>query len=283
MFKFRVIGFILLIALLGGIFFWEAGGFWLFLAAAPAMCAAAVGECCLMLKRSGRPAFPLPGAILSWIFLILLIVALRFDWSWSSPAALLILPVAVCFAGLIGILLMRPRLMEGLFTTLGVTGMLTWSLGALLLTYLIPPRGYWLFFLCLATKATDTGGYIVGTLTAKLPGGNHKIAPTVSPKKSWEGLVGGFLLSLAVAWAFYRFGNAHLAPYFPPPSLRWYLTAGAALSIGSFFGDLTESAIKRMCGVKDSGGFVPGMGGAFDVLDSFLYNGMLFWILILFA
>ena len=194
---------------------------------------------------------------------------------------LLASPIAVCFVGLIGILLMRPRLMEGIFTTLGVTGLLTFSLAALLLTYLLPPAGYWLFFLCLVTKATDTGGYIVGTLTAKLPGGNHKIAPTVSPKKSWEGLVGGFLLSLAVAWAFYRFGNAHVAPFGEPP-LWWYLTAGAVLSIGSFFGDLTESAIKRMCGVKDSGGFVPGMGGAFDVLDSFLYNGMLFWILTLF-
>jgi phosphatidate cytidylyltransferase len=49
------------------------------------------------------------------------------------------------------------------------------------------------------------------------------------------------------------------------------------LSLGSFFGDLTESAVKRLCDVKDSGSFVPGMGGAFDVLDSFLYNGLLFW------
>ena len=278
MFKFRVIGFILLLALLGGIFFWRAGGFWLFLAAAPAMCAAAVGECCLMLKRSGRSAYPLPAAFLSWAVLVLTIALpsarLSFGFLFFLLTALL---VATCFAGLIGILLMRPRLMEGIFTTLGVAGMLTWSLGLFLLTYGFDGRaGYWLFFLCLVTKATDTGGYIVGTLTAKLPGGNHKIAPTVSPKKSWEGLVGGFLLSLAVAWAFYRFGNAHVAPFGEPP-LWWYLTAGAVLSIGSFFGDLTESAIKRMCGVKDSGGFVPGMGGAFDVLDSFLYNGMLFW------
>lgn len=283
MFKFRVIGFILLLALLGGIFFWEAGGFWLFLAAAPAMCAAAVGECCLMLKRSGRPAFPLPGAILSWLVLFLAVGGFENVSSMLRPEFIFAAFAAACIAGLIGILLMRPRLMEGIFTTLGVTGMLTWSLGALLMTYLLPPCGYWLFFLCLATKATDTGGYIVGTLTAKLPGGNHKIAPSVSPKKSWEGFVGGFLLSLAVAWAFYRFGNAHVDLYIAPPSLRWYLVAGAVLSIGSFFGDLTESAIKRMCGVKDSGGFVPGMGGAFDVLDSFLYNGMLFWILILFV
>ena len=277
MFKFRVIGFILLLALLGGIFFWKAGGFWLFLAAAPAMCAAAVGECCLMLKRSGRPAFPLPGAILSWLVLILAVGGFANVSSILRPEFILAAFAAVCFAGLIGILLMRPRLMEGIFTTLGVAGMLTWSLGTFLLTYGFYGRaGYWLFFLCLVTKATDTGGYIVGTLTAKLPGGNHKIAPTVSPKKSWEGLVGGFLLSLAVAWAFCRFGNTGV-------TLRWHMIAGAVLSIGSFFGDLTESAIKRMCGVKDSGGFVPGMGGAFDVLDSFLYNGMLFWILFIFS
>jgi phosphatidate cytidylyltransferase len=122
------------------------------------------------------------------------------------------------------------------------------------------------------TKATDTGGYIVGTLTAKLPGGNHKIAPNISPKKSWEGLAGGMILSLAVAWAFYYFGRNTC-----PVPLAWAMFAGVVLSLGSFFGDLTESAIKRLCGVKDSGSFVPGMGGAFDVLDSFIYNGLLFW------
>ena len=61
--------------------------------------------------------------------------------------------------------------------------------------------------------------------------------------------------------------------------VSWALITGAVLSLGSFFGDLTESAVKRLCNVKDSGSFVPGMGGAFDVLDSFLYNGMLFWLL----
>ena len=79
------------------------------------------------------------------------------------------------------------------------------------------------------------------------------------------------ILSLAVAWAFYYFGGGM--------PLAWAMLAGVVLSLGSFFGDLTESAVKRLCGVKDSGSFVPGMGGAFDVLDSFLYNGILFWML----
>ena len=51
------------------------------------------------------------------------------------------------------------------------------------------------------------------------------------------------------------------------------------LGLGSFAGDLTESALKRTAGVKDSGHIIPGMGGVFDVLDSFIYNGMLFWVL----
>jgi len=190
----------------------------------------------------------------------------------KAEVMLALTALAVCAGALAGLLSMRPRFMEGVFTSLGVTGALTLAMWMFLRTYLLDPVGYWLLFLCLVTKATDTGGYIVGTLTAKLPGGNHKIAKVISPKKSWEGLAGGFLLSLAVAWAFCRFGAEKLPPV-------WTLAAAAVLSLGSFFGDLTESAIKRMCGVKDSGGFVPGMGGAFDVLDSFLYNGMLFWLM----
>jgi len=67
----------------------------------------------------------------------------------------------------------------------------------------------------------------------------------------------------------------------PRAPMSWYIIAAVLLSLGSFFGDLTESAVKRLCNIKDSGSFVPGMGGAFDVLDSFIYNGMLFWPLFL--
>ena len=62
-------------------------------------------------------------------------------------------------------------------------------------------------------------------------------------------------------------------------SIWWYITAGVVLGIGSLAGDLTESALKRSAGVKDSGAIIPGMGGVFDVLDSFIYNGVLFIVL----
>ena len=66
-------------------------------------------------------------------------------------------------------------------------------------------------------------------------------------------------------------------------TLVWYLVAGIVLGIGSLAGDLTESALKRACGVKDSGALIPGMGGIFDVVDSFIYNGFLFFLLAAFV
>ncbi len=271
MFKFRIIGFILLMGLLGGIFFWERGGVWLFMIAAPALAAAAVGEFAGMMNSSGRKTFPVPAALLSWVMIISLMLAVKtmnFDYILGTVHMVLLLIMAA-FAGFLS---MKPGAMERAVNSFGIIFMLTPPLLLLLLTYFIDPMGYWLLFICLVSKATDTGGYIVGTLTAKLPGGNHKIAPSVSPKKSWEGLAGGMVLSLLATWLFYRFGKVEIP-------LLWAMIAGAVLSLGSFFGDLTESAIKRFCNVKDSGSFVPGMGGAFDVLDSFIYNGILFWIL----
>lgn len=115
----------------------------------------------------------------------------------------------------------------------------------------------------------DTGAYCVGSLTAKLPKGNHKMAPHVSPKKSWEGLVGGYVFTLAGAFLLYHFGwfekisGAHTG---------WLITALFALLVSSFgtMGDLMESLLKRSVGVKDSGVFLPGHGGVLDRFDSIL-------------
>ena len=267
MFKFRIIGFVLLMAFLGGIFFWNPGGMWLFIAVAPALVAAAIGECCLMLDKSGRHTFVLPAALSVWLLAVGVLMGNLMPVAYFSALTLL---GALIIAGAAGILSMKSEFLERIFNSCAVAVLLAPPFILLLQSYFLEPVGYWLLFLCLVTKATDTGGYIVGTLTSKLPKGNHKIAPSVSPKKSWEGLIGGMLLSLAVSWAFFSFGKM-------PVSIYWHLTAAVVLSLGSFFGDLTESAIKRLCSIKDSGALIPGMGGAFDVLDSFIYNGLLFW------
>ena len=219
-----------------------------------------------MMNRSGRPAMVMPTALAVWL------TAMGSCLSFLFPAArcsTLILLALLLLCGCAGVLAMKEEGMEKIFNSFGAAILFAPALILLLCSYFIQPFGAWLIFLCLVTKATDTGGYIVGTLTSKLPGGNHKIAPKVSPKKSWEGLIGGMLLSIAVSLAFY-----YAVPRAP---FVWYILAAAVLSLGSFFGDLTESAVKRLCNIKDSGSFVPGMGGAFDVLDSFIYNGILFW------
>ena len=123
---------------------------------------------------------------------------------------------------------------------------------------------YMLLALFILLWVNDSGAYIVGSLTAKLPKGNHKMFPRVSPAKSWEGLIGGVAFSLLAGYVFYCVG--------------WTAELGLANSLwfaafGSFFGtlgDLMESLFKRTLGVKDSGKFMPGHGGVLDRFDSLL-------------
>jgi phosphatidate cytidylyltransferase len=115
----------------------------------------------------------------------------------------------------------------------------------------------------------DSGAYCVGSLTAKLPKGNHKMFPRVSPKKSWEGLFGGVLFTLATAALLAYFGWFEAIRL----SISQYtigLCFGLVVSVFGTLGDLVESLFKRTVGVKDSGVFLPGHGGALDRFDSIL-------------
>ncbi|MBO5553281.1 MAG: phosphatidate cytidylyltransferase [Paludibacteraceae bacterium] len=115
----------------------------------------------------------------------------------------------------------------------------------------------------------DSGAYCVGSLTAKLPKGNHKMFPRVSPKKSWEGLFGGVLFTLATAVLLAYFGWFEAIRL----SISQYtigLCFGLVVSVFGTLGDLVESLFKRTVGVKDSGVFLPGHGGALDRFDSIL-------------
>lgn len=105
--------------------------------------------------------------------------------------------------------------------------------------------------------ANDTGAYLVGTSIGK-----HKLFPSVSPKKSWEGLIGGFVSTLLAAWI--------ISLFYHDISLLHWLTIGMITATMSVFGDLVESLFKRSIGVKDSGKFLPGHGGFLDRFDSLL-------------
>ena len=113
-----------------------------------------------------------------------------------------------------------------------------------------------LFFVLLVVWAADIGGYFAGRGI-----GGPKLWPSVSPKKTWAGAVGGFAGSLAVAGAFAAAGAGKTGPL---------LALGAFLSVISQLGDLFESAVKRRFGVKDSSHIIPGHGGLMDRLDGFV-------------
>lgn len=123
----------------------------------------------------------------------------------------------------------------------------------------------WLMFaLFILIWVNDSGAYIVGSLMAKRKGGNHKMFPRVSPAKSWEGLIGGFIFDLVAGYVFFRIGWT--AGMDLMQSLLFALIVGAFGTLG----DLMESLFKRTLGVKDSGKFMPGHGGVLDRFDSLL-------------
>lgn len=117
---------------------------------------------------------------------------------------------------------------------------------------------YWVFLALLATFATDSAAYLVGSKW-----GRHRMAPQISPQKTWEGAIGGFAGGLAATFV--------LIPLFDLP-LSWPHTAllGALIPIFAEMGDLAESALKRGAGVKEAGVFLPGHGGFLDRMDSLL-------------
>ena len=135
------------------------------------------------------------------------------------------------------------------------------GLGCLMLLREIPEHGQLVIFTVLLTVfVDDTAAYFVGRTI-----GRHKMAPKISPGKSWEGFVGGTVAAMAVAF-FAMYDQGYLT------NLE-AVALGAAVALSSTLGDLFESAIKRDLGVKDSGRLLAGHGGVLDRVDSILWAG----------
>jgi len=127
---------------------------------------------------------------------------------------------------------------------------------------------YVLYFL-LVTKFSDTGAYAVGSLL-----GRHRLAPRISPAKTWEGLGGAIAVSI-VASLVCAHGLGQRLPGMRPLHAG---VLGALLGATAVVGDLIESLFKREAGVKDSGALLPGIGGVLDLLDSLLFNAPLMYL-----
>jgi phosphatidate cytidylyltransferase len=130
---------------------------------------------------------------------------------------------------------------------------------------------FFVLYLILVTKFSDVGAYVIGSLF-----GRHKMAPTISPNKTWEGAVGAILvplgLSLAMYWAQWQWLERLRF------TLRDAIILGVLLGFIAVLGDLAKSLIKRQARVKDSGHFIPGIGGALDLVDSLLFTAPIFYM-----
>ena len=199
------------------------------------------------------------------------------------PAALVLAVFTVC-----AWVLFQPRFtkpISSVSTTLLGFFYVPFLLGFFLLTVQLGARGVWggvpdtwtrhglytLLALVATAKFSDTGGFAFG-----MAFGKHKMCPTISPKKSWEGLVGSMLFSAATACVFlalaHRFGWGETVRFWNVLTYPVAGALGAATALLATVGDLIESRFKRACGVKDSSTFMPaGMGGFLDMFDSVLF------------
>lgn len=123
-------------------------------------------------------------------------------------------------------------------------------------------------FILAVTKSGDVGALLIGSLF-----GRHPLSPKVSPNKTIEGTLGGICVSSLVALALQSFLPAEI-------NFPWWQIALMGAFFGSLgqLGDLSESLIKRDCGVKDSGKLMPGLGGVLDMIDSLLFSAPAFYL-----
>ncbi|MEO8062727.1 MAG: phosphatidate cytidylyltransferase [Pseudomonadota bacterium] len=157
---------------------------------------------------------------------------------WVSLAPARVNPVSAALAGLFSLVPCWLALVYVTFTT-GST--------------------HWVLFTLALVWAADTGAFFAGRWLGRVP-----LAPRVSPKKTWEGVLGGVLTSGLVAWI----GARYLGAYLAVGDIWPFVTTCVAVAALSVVGDLTESMLKRAVGLKDSGSVFPGHGGMLDRIDS---------------
>lgn len=241
--QIRVLSALVLLPVVLGLLYLGGWGFALLLALAALLMA---GE---WDRLTGGPGYGLLGLAMSLALLMVLALGYygRADW-----ALLTLVPAAIVLAGL--------SLPAGRSPLWPLLGLFWLGLPCLALLWLrMGDDGLlavlWLF---LAVWSCDTGAYFAGRSI-----GGPKLAPRISPKKTWSGLLGGMALAAAA--------SALLAAALGHGDMRVLAFLGALLALISQCGDLAESALKRRFDVKDSGTLIPGHGGILDRVDGVLF------------
>lgn len=222
--------------------------------------------------------FRAAGLQASGILVVLSVVALSvsraLDTFTSAPWILTLIILVVMAYHLV--MFERGRQEAGTDFAITLSGSLYFGwLGAYLISIRALPDGLWWLLLTLVSVwIADSGAYFVGRRF-----GSHKLSPRLSPKKTWEGFVGGVIagtLGGLLLAALFR-----LLPWSGENIAVWHgAVLGAALAVITPLGDLGESMIKRQVGVKDSGSLLPGHGGVWDRIDSWVWAAAIGYYLI---
>lgn len=240
------------------------GGWWAF-ATGVLLVALAIRELHMMMIREGYHPVVLMSLALSFLFMVAAMLP-------QQRSLLLEIGISVALLVSFPILFFREKL-EGAMVdwslTMAIAIYLGWPISVLLLL-----RGYeegfhnglwWVLTLFGGVWGFDTGAFFAGHFF-----GRHKLAPTISPGKTWEGVFGGLVFSVSAAILFAAL----------PMGVPWYLAVvlGLLVGVAAALGDLAESLIKRQTHVKDSGEFFPGHGGILDRIDSMLFAVLVVYI-----
>lgn len=236
---------------------------WLFVAIAAFALAAGLFEFFALTKKLELKA----DAAIAFLGAAAFFIAFVFDAPRTAPE-LLILTVALFLMSVLATQMFRfQKDFSKMLTGIGVT-----VLGVLYVVFLggflVATRvGFdavlsskLLFYYFAVNFASDAGAYFVGKNFGK-----HKLAPVISPGKTWEGLAGGVVFSAG-------FAALSTALFFPELPYQFSISLAVVMAILGVVGDLAESAIKRGADVKDAANFLPGHGGLLDRLDSLLFS-----------
>lgn len=241
---------------------------WLFVLLAAASMVLALWEFYLLAKKLQLKPDPVPGFVASAALLTISLQA-------REPSIVFLLFLLVIIVLVIATLIsamLRGAPFDKMIGSSGAT-ILGVLYVALLGTHLVMIRtgfepalsAHLLSFFFLVLMGSDAGAYYVGRALGK-----HKLAPSISPGKTWEGAIGGVVSALAMATL------AHFW-FFRELPLKWMLPLGFVMCIVGIVGDLVESALKRSASAKDAANILPGHGGLLDRLDSLLFNAPLIY------
>jgi phosphatidate cytidylyltransferase len=259
-------------------------------AAAPlllALCLLLAWRCVWELSQLLRPRFPRVQPVMCGLCVAALLVAAWWPHWFAGPRDSLsaIGPVCLAYAlvvlGLLAFEAARYRSPGAVMETVGAHLLIVSYIGLLLATtaqlrWVAGAEAGYLTIasLVVAAKLGDVGAYTFGRLF-----GRRKMAPLLSPGKTWAGFLGAVAGAALGGWTWLQFATPLFNSAWQPPAWYWSVLFGMLIGVAGLVGDLCESLIKRDMQQKDAAALMPGFGGLLDLLDSILYAGPVAYVL----